>query len=121
MTPSAKVGGSNRSGHRGRKASFGYVRVSFHVGSCVSWLFGGDFAEWVASESGAVGHMSREGRDFIHFASRANSLEEAVEDAVNILRYWKGLEVVGLKSSGSDQRAPIPASSPVLEERMAIA
>ncbi|MDE0268575.1 MAG: hypothetical protein OXI96_06020 [Acidimicrobiaceae bacterium] len=61
-----------------------------------------DFAEWVAADSSAIGHMSRKGRDYIHFAAQADSLEAAVDDAVSVLNQWNGLELVSLQANGDN-------------------
>lgn len=61
-----------------------------------------DFEEWIAADSGAVGHMSRNGHNYIHFAAQADSLEAAVDDAVSFLNQWNGLEVVGFKAACSN-------------------
>lgn len=63
------------------------------------------FSEWVASQTGASGHVTRNGRHYIHFARLATSLDAAVKDTVGLLTGWDGLEVVGFSSPCSNTGA----------------
>ena len=57
-----------------------------------------DFFEWVASQTEANCHASRDGHHYIHFVTPASSLEVAVKEAVESLTAWNGLQVVGFSS-----------------------
>ena len=57
-----------------------------------------DFSEWVASQTEANGHASRDGHHYIHFVTPASSLDVAVKEAVKSLTAWSGLQVVGFSS-----------------------
>ena len=61
-----------------------------------------DFAEWVACETDATGHVSRDGRHYIHFTRRAVSLDAAVKDAVDALSEWNGLDVLAFRAACSN-------------------
>ncbi len=61
-----------------------------------------DFAEWVAAQSGASGHVSRDEHHYIHFAQSADSLDEAVRDAVDALKGWEGLDILSFQSACSN-------------------
>ena len=61
-----------------------------------------EFSEWVASHTGATGHVSRDGHHHIHFVRPAASLDLAVKDAVDSLTGWSGLQVVGFSSPCSN-------------------
>ena len=64
--------------------------------------FDDDFSEWVASRTGAIGHATRDGHHYAHFSLPANSLNQAVADAVGALASWRGLQVVGFSSPCSN-------------------
>ncbi len=61
-----------------------------------------DFAEWVAAHSGAAGHVSRDERHYIHFAQSADSLDDAVRDAVDALNGWEGLDILSFQAACSN-------------------
>lgn len=61
-----------------------------------------DFAEWVAAQSGTIGHVSRDERHYIHFAHSAASLDDAVRGAVDALNGWDGLNILSFQSACSN-------------------
>ncbi len=61
-----------------------------------------DFAEWVAAQSGASGHVSRDERHYIHFAQSADSLDDAVREAVRALNGWDGLDILSFQAACSN-------------------
>ena len=61
-----------------------------------------DFFEWVASQTGATGHATRNGHHYIHFTQPASSLDRAVKDTVSVLAGWSGLQVIGFSSPCSN-------------------
>ena len=61
-----------------------------------------DFAEWAAAQSGASGHISRGERHYIHFAQSADSLDDAVREAVDALNGWKGLDILSFQAACSN-------------------
>ena len=61
-----------------------------------------DFAEWVAAQTVASGHVSRDGRHYIHFSRSADSLDDAVRDAVDALNDWDGLDILSFQAACSN-------------------
>lgn len=61
-----------------------------------------DFAEWVAAQPGASGHASRDERHYIHFAQSADSLDDAVRNAVDSLNGWEGLDILSFQAACSN-------------------
>ena len=61
-----------------------------------------DLSEWIASHTGASGHVSRNGHHYIHFVTPAASLDLAVKGAVESLTSRGGLQVVGFSSPCSN-------------------
>jgi len=61
-----------------------------------------DFAEWVAAQTGATGHVSRAGRHYVHFTHSAVSLDDALRSAVDALSNWDGLDILSFQSACSN-------------------
>ena len=61
-----------------------------------------EFAEWVAVQTGATGHASRDERHYIHFAQSADSLDDAVRSAVDSLNEWDGLNILSFQAACSN-------------------
>ena len=61
-----------------------------------------DFAEWVAVQTGATGHASRDERHYIHFTQSADSLDDAVMHAVDLLNGWDGLRILSFQAACSN-------------------
>ena len=61
-----------------------------------------DFAEWVAAQSGATGHVSRDEHHYLHFAQSADSLDDAVRSAADSLNRWDGLNILSFQAACSN-------------------
>ena len=61
-----------------------------------------EFPEWVAAQTGATGHASRDERHYIHFTQSADSLDDAVRSAVNTLSGWSGLSILSFQAACSN-------------------
>ena len=63
------------------------------------------FSEWVAAQTSACGHATRNGHHYIHFTQPAASLQHAVKQAVGMLTEWSELRIVGFSSTCSNSGA----------------
>ena len=80
-----------------------------------------DFSEWVASRTGASGHVTRNGHHYIHFTKPASSLDRAVKDAVHSLTGWSGLRVVGFSSPTAQSNTSAATTDTLADRRRATA